>query len=891
MTFPSAIKKSGPITKPGSGSKTLPPISPRSPGSPLNASSKSKIGSSVQVSLAGSTEKISVGTSVKKSLLPPKSPAEKSVTKPVTNDKSEKKLEKIATSAIKGPKKTVIKPPPLKINTKEIDAKILESPVSAKSIPKTPVTPLVKSPMLTKSPTVSKLALFNKSPTTPGLAKLPSSPIVKSSVVSMASSTVLKSPPVIAGTKQIPAKSSTFKSVASKATVKVGLTSSKPVLSKDQATVLKPTSPVKKNLSLSTKTVTGVQLPSSPTIKPSMTRSPSTASSVKSLPLKTPPPSKSLIKESSSVKISPIKSIVNKSSVISKTGPTSPKTMVRKEHSSLSLLSVKSTTSIKSTISTKPTSTSLKAKVTPPLTSKSLTPKSPVSKLLPEIEMKTPQSPIIKTPVSSAVKTKTTSVSPTVKTKTSMSSAVKTKTPLSLTATTITPLSPTVKTRTSSVSSLKSPKVEKIVPTKLILSPGLSKNKSLSSSRLSSVSTESLASRTSLKSPMSPKPTKVISKSSSKAIEIEKPIVKSIRGQSIKKKTIDIPGITELPSIPVNEQKIVESLCKLENVFNEEIESPISQVPDLNSQFTEKLLADNNIDSIDNSSEIVNIVNENVCNLIITQNVDQLSEVKEHNLETIEEDFIEQSSIRLSREKNVDEDSESFDFVVVNKNECIPQLNTISHSPNNCGIAFKDNHFNILNENNTVEQVDETKSCIIDMDEHFEPMNDKLVLGDVPFESDLSQDDISDNEQTKENKIFNSEDFDLSQKDCVDDVFLFNDFDGADSTDNFIQKCMPKSIQMSEGTSSISTDDGSSFSRKSYSEAVSGSFKDSEYYLDYDFDVVDDCLDDDEGKSVFVEVTEREFPELKHKDLSLKRKNKKYKKRNYSNRTESQSGT
>ncbi|XP_025406166.1 uncharacterized protein LOC112680325 [Sipha flava] len=906
MTFPSAVKKSGLTTKPGSGSKTLPPISPRSPGSPLNASSKIITGSIVRAPLAGSTEKISIGTSVKKSLLPPKSPAEKSVTKPVIDAK----FEKIATSASKGPTKIAIKPPPLKINIKEADTKELQSLVTTKSIPKTPVTSLVKSPLLAKSPTVSKHTLPSKSPIMPsGVAKLPSSPIAKSSQASIVSSPVLKSPPVVAGSKKILTKSSTsnvsktsistsavsktstLKSVASKAIVKVGLTSSKPVLSTDQANVLKPTSPVKKTLVLSPKTVTGVQLPSSPTIKSSMNRSPSTASSVKSISLKTPSPSKSVIKESSSVKTLPVKSITNKSNFISKTGPTSPKTIVKKEHSSLSLLSVKSPTSIKSTISIKSTSsTTIKTKVMPLLTSKSLTPKSPVTKLLPEIEMKTLCSSIIKTPVSPVLKTKTSVSSPTAKPKTSVSAAIKSKTPLSLTVNTTTPLSPIVKTRASSVSSLKSPIVEKNVPTKLILSPGLSKSKSLSSSRLSSVSTESLASRTSLKSPMSPKPSKVITKNSSKAIEIEKPIVKSIRGQSIKKKTIDIPGITELPSISVvDKQKIVGSLCKLENDFNEEIEYPISQIPDQNSQYSEKSLL-HNIVSINNNSEIVNnIVNEDVCNLINTHNVDRPSDVKEYNLEAIKEDLIEQSSTRLSRVKNLDEDSESFDFVVVNKDECIPQLNNISHSPNNYGIAFKDNHFVMLKENNIVEQVNEVKSCIVDIDEHFEPMNDKLVLGDVPFETDSSQDDISDNEQTKQKEIFNSENIDLPQKDYVDDVFLFDNFDGADSTDEFIQKFMPKSIQMSEGASSISTDDGSSLSRKSYSEAVSGSFKECEYYLDYDFDVVDDCLDDDDGKSIFVEVTEKEFPELKHRDLSLKRRNKKHKKRNSSNRTEPQS--
>lgn len=892
MTFTSAVKKSGTVSKPGS--KTLLPGSPRSPGSPLNVPAKLITGSSIKAPLVSNAEKIN-GTNVKKSLVPPKSPVVKSVTKLVIDAKSES--EKKAAPAVKGAMKTAIKPPPLKLNIKGADAKGLKSPVTPKLAPKTPTTPSVKSPMLAKSPLVTKTSLAAKSPIMSiGVVKSPSSPNTKSSQASTVPSLVTKPPQIIAGTKsstsavrktststlavsktsnstsavsktptspsavsKTPTSPSTvsktltstsavsktstlvLKSVVSKAIVKVNSTSSKPVPSKDQTTVLKPTTPLKKTAVLSTKTVTNVKLPTSPTMKSSMTRSPSTASSVKSISLKTQSsPSKSLTKETSPAKISTIKSTITKANVISKTGPTSPKMMVKKEPSTLSLLSVKSTTSIKSTILSKSTSTTLKAKVTPPLDSKSLAPKSPVAKA----------------PVTRTIKT---------------------------------PLSPAVKTRTSSISSIKSPTVNKLVPTKLLLSPSLPKSKSLSSSRLSSVSTESLASRTSLKSPMSPKPTKVITKNSSKAIEIEKPIVKSIRGgQSIKKKTIDIPGITELPSIPV---ETIESPCILENVFNKDDEFPISQVPHQDSQDSEKLVSHKNIVGIDNSSEILNnIVNEDLCNSVNTQNVDQSSEVKELNLETIEEDLIEQSSIKLSEEQNQDEDiCKSFDFVVVNKDECIPQLKSISRSSNNCGIAFDDNHFVTLTENNIVEQVDEAQSCIIDMDEHFEPMNDKLVLGDVPFETDSSQDDISDNEQKE---IFNTEDFNLPQMDCVDDVFLFNDFDSADSTDNFTQQFMPKSIKkMSEGSSSISTDDGSSLSRKSYSEAVSGSFKDCEYYFDYDFDVVDDCLDDDEGKSVFVEVTEKEFPELKQKGISLKRRNKKQKKRISSYRTESQSGT
>jgi len=405
---------------------------------------------------------------------------------------------------------------------------------------------------------------------------------------------------------------------------------------------------------------------------------------------------------------------------------------------------------------------------------------------------------------------------------------------------------------------------------------------------------------------MTPRSTKVVTKSPSKIIKkTEEPKAKGIRGGQPIKKTIEIPGITELPSNLVsNQQETLQFDFVLENVesvLKEENDSTIPQTPDQDTTLDlEKLETDKMVENINDDQEIPNdFVNEEsaLSNITNAQNVSLSPEINEHNLETIEEDSIEPSIPSLNEQKQEDICILS-DFEVVKKDECVPSLNSISQSVNNCSIAFDDNYFNTKNENVFIKQLDETQSCIIDIDDHFEPMNDKLVLGDVPFETDSSQEDISDNEQTVLKEVVEIENCDAERNDCVDDVFIFtddlliNNYDSVDSTESFIHQFMPKSIKRSEGSSSISTDDGSLLSRKSYSEAVSGSPKDGEYYFDYDFEIVDDCLDyDDEGRSVFVEVTEKEFPELKPKDLSGKRRrNKKQKKRNYSNRTESQSG-
>jgi len=400
----------------------------------------------------------------------------------------------------------------------------------------------------------------------------------------------------------------------------------------------------------------------------------------------------------------------------------------------------------------------------------------------------------------------------------------------------------------------------------------------------------------------------VVTKSPSKIIKkIEEPKAKGIRGGQPIRKTIEIPGITELPtSLVLNQQETLQFDFVLENavenVLNEEIESIINQIPEQDSLELKKLESPTKmVENIDDGLFLANdFANDESApsNIVDTQNVSPSPEVHEHNLETIEEDSIEPSTVPSLNEQNQEDVCILSDFEVVQKDECVPHLNSISHSANNCSIAFDDNHFNTTNENVTVEQLDETQSCIIDIDDHFEPMNDKLVLGDVPFETDSSQDEISDNEQTIQREVIKNENCDAEQNECVDDVFTFTDnssfinFDSADSTENFIHQFMPKSIERSVGSLSISTDDESLLSRKSYSEAVSGSPKDGEYYFDYDFEMVDDCLEyEDEGRSVFVEVTEKEFPELKPKDLSGKRRrNKKQKKRNYSNRSESLPG-
>ncbi|XP_025204898.1 uncharacterized protein LOC112601471 isoform X2 [Melanaphis sacchari] len=935
MTFPTAVKKSGPLTisKTGSGSKTLSPGSPKSPGSPLliPGSSKAPLASKA-------SEKINTGSSVKKSSATLKSSTIKNVVKPVIDVKLE--AEKTLASTAKGMKKSVTKPPPL--NIKVTESKGLQSP-------KTPTKSSLKSQMLTKSPLVTKPALVSKSTSvstgmvrspsitkstsvSTGMVKSPS--IIKSSQASVTSSTT-KSPQVTTGVKSsttsplpVKSKSSAVSSPVAKLPPVVSKTSlsnstvpksptgvtnpstiasksvastenkenSASLKSKEQANVAKPTTSIKKATIISVKGSSGAKSPTAPTNKPSViSKSLSTASSLKSNSLKTPTsPLKLLTKESSST-VKTLKS-TNKTSDTSKVNPASSKDIVKKESSSLSLLSVKSSSTINSTNSPVSKTSTLKSNVTPLSSSsvtKNLVPKSPVAKTKPLSAVKVPSSPIVKTPMSSIVKTPS---SPIVKT--SLSTTAKIKTP-----------SPTVKTRTASLSLVKpplSPTVKKMVPTKLILSPGLSKSKSLSSSRLSSVSTESLASKTSLKSPMTPRSTKVVTKSPSKIIKkTEEPKAKGIRGGQPIKKTIEIPGITELPSNLVsNQQETLQFDFVLENSFEsvskEENDSTITQMLNQDSLDLEKLETHKMDEIINDDLEIPNdfVKEENVhSNIVNAQNVSSSLAVHEHNLKTIEEDSIEPSTIPSFNEQKQEDIYILSDFEVVKKDECIPCLNSISQSANNCSIAFDDNHFNTTNENIFIKQLDETQSCIIDIDDHFEPMNDKLVLGDVPFETDSSQDEISDNEQTIQKEVVENENCDVEQNDCVDDVFIFtdnlsiNNFDSVDSTENFIHQFMPKSIKRSEGSSSISTDDGSLLSRKSYSEAVSGSSKDGEYYFDFDFEIVDDCLEyDDEERSVFVEVTEKEFPELKPKDLSgKKRRNKKQKKRNYSNRTESQS--
>lgn len=937
MTFPTAVKKSGPITIPktGSGSNALSPRSPSSPRSPLNTSAKMILpGSSVKASLASKVpEKANAGSTVKKPSVPLKSLSTvKSVSKPVINAKSES--EKTVASAAKGVTKSVTKPPPLDI--KVMDVKGLQSPKTPTSTiksqtltksttaakPASKSTGVVRSPSITKPSQASVSSPIAKSPqVTTGVKSLTiSSVVVKSTSVS---SPVAKSPPTSVLSKRLTINSTVPKSPSritnsSTLTVKpvssaVNKESSTSIKSKEQVTVVKPTTPVKKAAISSVKSSTGVKSASTSTNKPlTIPRSPSTASSIKSISLKTPnSPSKLSTKEPSNTTEISIKS-VNKSSVTSKSSPTT-KAIVNKESSTLSLLSVKSSSTMKTTTTISAKTSTLKANVTSLSSSvnKNLVPKSPVAKTKPLAVVKVPSSPTVKIPPLSIVKTPSSPIvktpsSPIVRTPSSpivKTLSIATKTPSSPTLKTRTSSSPTVKARTTPSSSLVkpplSPAVRKMVPTKLILSPGMPKSKSLSSSRLSSVSTESLASRTSLKSPMSPRPTKAVTKSPSKIIKkTEEPKVKGIRGGQPIKKTIEIPGITELPSNTVlNQQETLEFNFKLDNVvesvLKEETESTNAQIPDHDSPDFEKLETRTIVENVDDGLEMIKNSNDEdaLSNVINAQNVCQNPEMQDNNLETIEEDSVEPSTILLLNEQKQEDVCILLDFEVVKKDECVPHLNSISQSDNNFDIAFDDNHFNRTNENVIVEQSDETQSCIIDMDDHFEPMNDKLVLGDVPFETDSSLGDISDNEQTIHKEVIANENDGLAQIDCVDDVFIFTDnlsINSADSNENFIHQFMPKSIKQSEGSSSVSTDDGS---RKSYSEAVSGSPKDGEFYFDYDFEMVDDCLDYDEGRSVFVEVTEKEFPELKPKDLSGKRRrNKKQKKRNYSTQTESQSG-
>lgn len=885
MTFPTVVKKSGPtVSKTGSGSKTLSPGSPRSP---LNTLAKLIPGSPVKVSPVGKTlEKNNnvgspVATAANKPLVSTKSSISKLTNKPVIDAKSE--LTK-KTPAIKKP---VNKPPPLNLNIKITDVKELQSPVTPKLISKSPKTPVVKS-SLPKSPLVNKTVSATKSSVLTGVVKSPSSPISKfsasssvikstsgiknstttslpgkirsTSISSTVSSPVTKSPQLSTVSKSSTtpklslstASTISTKPIASKTIVKDSSMLLKSDSSKGQATIVKPTTPVKINKTVpTTKSVVGVKIPSPPTNKSIISKSPSTASTIKSISLKAPSklPNKEIgvTKTSLSTKLT-----VNKSNVISKPAPISTKVIIKKESKTSSLLSVKSSST--TSTSTIPKVTTSKAKVTTSTIS-SLVPKSPTM-------VKSQSTCLIKTPT-----IKTIPSSPTI------------------------PLSPTIKSRNLSLSKVPlSPVLQKMKPTKLILSPGLTKSKSLSSSRLGSISTESLVSKTSVKSPISAKVIEV-TKSPSKIKEVEKPKPKNIRGGQSSKKTIDVPGITELSSkFDFNEQRIQEIESRLESAaLKEEVECTVALIPAKNDQCFGKIETDNIVNNI-NINDNLNLINDFVnnedtsSNLIINiPNISQSIDIQDNNLEIIEEHKQDEDFI-----------CKSLDFVVVKKEECLPHLISISQSADNCAIAFDNNHFETIKEN-VLQQLDETQSCSTDMDDHFETMNDKLVLGDVPFETDSS--DISDNEHSPQIEINEIKNSDIQQTNCVD-VFSFpedlpiSNFDRSNSTDDFIEQFVPELSKQSEDSSSISTDDGSLLSRKSYSEAVLGSPKDGEYYFDYDCNIIDDCLDydDEEQSAVFVEISEKEFPELKPKSLSGKRrKNKKQKKRNYS-RTETKSG-
>lgn len=938
MTFPSALKKSRPITisKTGSGSKASSPGSPRSPASPLNTSVKKIVSeTSVKVPPANKpSEKTSVVTSVKKVAISSKSSASKSAIKPVIDVKSES--VKTPFSATKGVTKSVTKPPPLNLSMKLIDVNGLQSPVTPKSplksIPKTPTTlPIKKSPTLTKSmPTNSVSAA--KSPLLSGV-KSPSSPLNKlskvstvalvtksqvssetksSAVKSTSKSSVLSSPVTsskISGSSKastvclpvakclplvVPKTSKittapksplvsikpatpTVKSIISKTVVKEN---SLPLpLVQSKAIIVKPTTPVKKADVLSTKNVSRVKLPIT-TNKPTITsKSPSTVLGTKVITLKPPSsPSKLLKKEPSTVKIANNSTVATKSNV-SKSGPAS-KVTLNKETSTYSLSSGKSSLLLKSTTSNVTVTSSIAM-------SKNLVPKSPITRPLTLTVAKSPSSPTAKTSPSPIVKTL-------------MSPTVKSSTPLSPTIRPRTPLSPIARPRTTSISSkpTMSPAKPKLLPTKLILSPTKSK---LSPSSLNSTSTENLASRTSLKSPMSPKPLKFVPKSLSKIIKkIEVPTAKSIRGGQPIQKTIVIPEIYELSTNKVIDLPEASGMCKLENLdknnFEEMIESAATETSNLNLLFLKTMEINKTEVNIEddlktNDAFIHDDLLLNATMLINADNGEKPLNVQEQSVGTKEEKAaVAFSSIVTPKEQKQDENSCS----LLTKDECKAHLNSKSQSANNCNIVFDDHNFNTNNENIVEEQLEEAQLCIQETEDNFETMNDKLVLGDVPFESDISDcEQFSLKEPIK--AVISDEE---TKSHCVGDVFLFtntedlsfNDLDRADSTANFIHQFMPKSVDRSEGASSISTDDGSLLSPKSYSEAVVGSPKDNEFYFAYDFDLADDCLDYDDERSVFVEVTEKEFPELKPKDLSCKRKNKKQKKRTCSNRTESQSG-
>lgn len=955
MTFPSTLKKSGLITisKTGSGSKASSPGSPRSPASPLNTSVKKIVSeSSAKAPPANkASEKTSVVTSVKKVTVSSKSSSSKSAIKPVVDVKAES--IKTTFSATKGVTKSVTKPPPLKLNMKVIDVDGLQSPVTPKSplksIPKTPTTPSFKKSLpSTKSPMANNSVSAAKSPLLSGV-KSPSSPLIKPSKVSTValvtksqvssetkSSTVkstskspVSSSPVMSSKMSGSSKAFAVSLPVAKCSAlvipktskittapKSPLVSVKPaaptvksVISKtvkenslplalvpSKTVTIKPTSPVNQKADALSKNVSRVKLTMTTNKSTTTSKSPSTVSSTKVITLKPSFPSKLLTKEPSAVKTANNSTVATKSNVVSKSEPASKGTL-NKEDSTYSLSSVNSSLLLKSTASVVPKSTTSNATVTSSIAvSKNSVPKSPITITKPSrlTVAKSPSSPTVKTLPSPVVKTP---LSPTVKARTPLSPTIRPKTPLS----------PIVRPRTASISVSSKPPMSparpKLLPTKLILSPSKSK---LSSSRLNSTSTESLALRTSLKSPMSPKPLKLVPKSLSRIIKkTEVPPAKSIRGGQPIQKTIVNPEINELPTNKVINLPETSDMCKLENLdknnVKEVIESPVTQTSNLNLLFSKTMeinktgvVIENDLKTNDAFTHDDVLLSTKM--LINADNGEKPLGILEQSRTKEEEVAVEFSSIVTHKEQKQDENSCSLlDFVVVTKDECMASLNSISQSVNNCNIVFDDHHFNSNNGDVVEEQFDEAQLCSKETEDKFETMNDKLVLGDVPFESDISDCEQASLKEPIKTVISSNEEV---KSHCVGDVFLFtntedlsfNDLDRADSTDNFIHQFMPKLVDRSGGASSVSTDDGSLFSRKSYSEVVVGSPKDTEFYFEYDFDLVDDCLDYDDESSVFVEVTEKEFPELKPKDLSCKRKNKKQKKRTHNNRTESLSG-
>ncbi|XP_050435754.1 uncharacterized protein LOC126842701 isoform X2 [Adelges cooleyi] len=974
MTFPVVVKKSGPITisKTGSASKAM---SPGSPASPINTSAKSTV-------KASPAAKATPATPVKKPSAAPKSPVAKPVTKPVSDAKPEL-AKTTSTSVAKDTTKT--KPPPLKLNIKAAEAKAMpSSPATPKTVPKTPTTPTVKTLTASKSPAVVKSATAIKTTSTTSISKSPSvlsltakspstisktssasSPTIKSSTSTItkpttpaakspsattvskattATSTTVKAPGTVGvkPTTTPAAKSPTAVTKPSTPTSKTTSPAQKPLASKTPGTPTKPDAPKKLAVS-SVKSVTGVKSPSSPAAKTSpLSRSSSIASSIKSVTVRSAAsPSKPL---ASTVR-SPAKTVTSSKTAVT-TKPLTPTTLMKKEPSTLSLASVKSTATVKSTtsISSKTSAVSVKSTisktvvpkspVTKAVTKTAVPPKSPAVKASPTAAVSkttvAPKSPAVKAaptstvsktavaPKSPAVKAAPTSTvsktavapkSPVVKaaptsavSKTAVapkSPAVKTAPTVAVSKTTVTPKSPAVKTAPASavsktavapkspaVKTPSSPVVKKTTPAKPLSSLGLSKTKSLSSSRLSSVSTESLASRTSLKSPMSPRPTTGVKSAAKPIKKVEEPKVKGIRGGQPVKKTIEIPGITELPTIPLadTKQEVQDSLDVESSIaLNDEVAPEYKSNEEIESTIAETLNQDQK--QPEETAEALACNGED----------DQVQEVSENNLETIVEDFVESAVTAEvpTPESSVRSCCSPIDFEVVQIEDCQPCLNGVTQSDDNFSIEFVETHFDTNEQAAEAEQQAVPESCVIDMDDQFEPMNDKLVLGDVPYETDSNKSDVSDHEQAVQVETTTA---DVGEETApVDDnVFSFTaeSVEENDRIEDFVEQFVcQQSMDRSEGPSSLSTDDGSLVSRKSYSEVVMGSPKDGEYYFDYDIELADDCLDDDEEeKPVFVEVTEKEFPELKPKDLSGKRKRmRKQKKRNYSCRTESQS--